>query len=388
MRDLFKYLSKRFLRIILRFFYIFPIKQNKVFFMCDMGKHYACNPKYIFLELGKNHGLEIIWAFQTPKDYRNYDELKYAKLVSKRNFLSFFFHLLTAKVIVYNCGGFSYCPIRKKQFLIETWHGGGAYKKCGLSLETKSKFSKKGIMLAMQDVKLFLATSTLAEKKFINECMGYSGAILESGFPRNDIFFIDEEEKNKIKEKIRAKYNFGFKKLVLYAPTFKGNEWDARGLDKEHLIDTKVIKEALNERFGGDWLFLIRGHQYAKDISLVEHDYDVSDYLDMQELLLLVDVLITDYSSSIWDFSITRKPCFLFVPDIKQYESLDRGFLTPISMWPGIVCETNTDISNNIKMFEEKLYQEKIDKIQQEYNSFEKGKAAKIVVQKIKQVVM
>ena len=383
MRDRFKLLIKKILRLVLKIYYIFPVKKNRVFFMSTMGKQYSCNPKYIFENMIKNceigdKELEYIWAFNNPNKFKNIN----AKLICKNNIFVYFYYLLTSKVIVYNCGGFSYAPIRKNQFLVETWHGGGAFKKVGFAIKDKSKASKIGIKMASNDIKLFLSSSEVSSEKLIKDAMNYKGEILNSGLPRNDRLFIEDLEfKNSIKEKIGIKRE---EKLVLYAPTFKGDESKAVSLDgKWEKINPSEIKQILKEKFGGEWVFAVRGHQYNDEIKIEDTDINLSKYEDMQELLIVTDILITDYSSSIWDFAITKRPCFLFTPDLVNYKHKERGFLVPIKKWPGIIAKSNLELKYKISEFDFKEYNNKLNKFFIEMGSYEKGTANDIVIDRI-----
>jgi CDP-glycerol glycerophosphotransferase len=96
----------------------------------------------------------------------------------------------------------------------------------------------------------------------------------------------------------------------------------------------------------------------------------------MQELLCAADVLITDYSSCMWDFSLTFRPCFIFAPDIKKYRD-NRGFYTPIEEWPFPVAETNEQLAYNILNFNEEKYRNDVKQHHVNLGSFEKGTATK-----------
>lgn len=377
MKDISKYVLKLIMRFFLKIYWILPIKTNNIFFMSNMGKHYSCNPKYIYEYLlndlrFKNY--KLIWCFKGPKDFTFLKYKKNTILINKKNIIKYFYYLLTSKVIVYNCGGFSYAPIRKGQVLIETWHGGGAFKKVGISYKNKSKASKKGIMLASKDITFFLSTSFLNTKEFIKKSMNYDGQILNFGYPRNDIFFnYDNKKIDLLKNKLKISLDY---KIILYAPTFKGEENHAVNINNDYeLIDPKLVKKALSTKFGGKWLFLVRGHQYSNDIEIDGSDLDLSLYEDMQELLLISDVLITDYSSSIWDYSLLKRPCFLFAPDLNEYENEERGFLTPITTWPGIVVQNNNQLTEEIIKFCENEYIRKINRYLLNSESYEKGNA-------------
>ncbi len=376
-RDNFKLYFKYVMRFFLKIFWIFPIRKNTVFLMANMGKGYLCNPKYIYKSMisdSKFLNYQYIWCFNEPNkiDRENFNEN--TQIIGKRNYFKFFYYLLTSEIIIYNCGGFSYAPIRKKQFLIETWHGGGAFKKVGLSVDKKSNSSKKGIELAMKDVKLFLSTCEMATNKLIREAMGYHGPVLNSGFPRNDILFENNQDYiYEIKDKLNLKRD---EKVIIYAPTFRGDENHAKGFnDKYEIINPNLIKETLSKKFGGVWKFYVRGHQYAQNILLDGADGDLSQYPDMQELLLISDVLITDYSSSIWDYSITNKMSFLYVPDLNEYDTLERGFLTPFVKWPGIKVISNSDFVEKINTYSKESQISKNESFMKWCNGYENGTA-------------
>lgn len=380
LKDTFKYILKICMRICLRVFYIFPINNKKIFFMSTMGKSYSCNPKYIYKRMvfdNRFKDFQIYWAFKNPSLWVHSLDKK-TKTIKKSNILAYFYHLLTSKVIIYNCGGFSYAPIRKKQVLIETWHG-SPFKGGALANEKKSSASKKGILLADKDIKLYLSQSKFQTDILIRMAHGYSGEILECGCPRDDVFFGDNAKRI---EKLRNK--FGIKEddhVVIYAPTFKGTEDSAINLDKRYeIINPELVKKSLSNRFKGNWLFATRGHQYSGDLVLDGADLDWSDYPDMQELLLIADVLITDYSSSMWDFSLTGKPCLLYVPDLEEYKNNDRGFLIPFDIWPGLPCKNNNELAENIEQFDENIYKTHVHNFMEKAVSYEKGTASSQVL--------
>lgn len=380
-RDKAKLYTKYVMRIILKFFWFFPIKQRTIFFMANMGKGYLCNPKYIFKSMINSpefNEYKFVWCFQDPSlvDHTDFD--KRTTIIKKKNYLAYFYYLLSSGIVIYNCGGFSYAPIRKKQLLIETWHGGGAFKKVGLVVDNKSISSKRGIQLAMKDVKIFLSSCELATNALIREAMGYEGCVLNSGFPRNDILFHDNTT---LKQSIRKRLHVdNDNNIILYAPTFRGDEKHAVEFNtKAETINPVMIKDAFTKKYGGKWTFYTRGHLYSNDIVLSGADGDWSKYPDMQELLLIADVLITDYSSSIWDFAITGKKSFLFVPDLDEYENNERGFLTPFDKWPGIKVTSNIDFVEKILNFSDKELEIKANLFMVDCVSYEKGNACKII---------
>ena len=112
---------------------------------------------------------------------------------------------------------------------------------------------------------------------------------------------------------------------------------------------------------------------------------DVTDYPDMQELLCAADMLITDYSSCMWDFALLERPCLLYVPDLQQYVDA-RGFFTPIEDWPGLVCETADALYEAARTLDEAHCAQKAREHLQKLGSYESGHAAEQAAERILQV--
>ena len=126
--------------------------------------------------------------------------------------------------------------------------------------------------------------------------------------------------------------------------------------------------------FGKDAVFLFRCHHLSSERTADARIIDVTEYPDMQGLLLISDMLITDYSSSIWDFSFTGRPCFLFVPDLDKYSSY-RGLDTDIHNWGFPVCTDNSSLSNAIRDFDSERFNCAMDRHHSDLGSFEEGNA-------------
>lgn len=385
MKDTAKLVLKYLMRFTLKVFWLFPVRKRTVFFMANMGKGYLCNPKYIYESMKNDDrfkAFHYIWCFKDPDAQDRNKFSNNTTLVKKDNLFVYFYYLLTSEIIVYNCGGFSYAPIRKKQLLIETGHGGGLWKRNGFLEKNKSSSSKKGLLLADKDIKLWLSSDEKHSEMYIRQAMGYSGEILDSGYPRSDILFKDNTKLiSEVRKKLRITED---SHVVLYAPTFKGREDQAVSISSgSEIISVEKVKNVLSERFGGDWIFVTRGHQYSQDVSIDEIDADWTSYPDMQELLLVADVLITDYSSSIWDFSILKKPCFLYVPDLSYYETHDRGFYIPISKWPALIVQNNDEWERTIRSYDREQYIARVENYLTFMGSFENGHACEKVLTEV-----
>lgn len=369
-------------RAILKIFYIFPVKKNKVMFSSFSGRSQSCNPKRIYLELKRRYGdkLEYIWDL-------NEDDGSGVKR-AKHNSLKYIYHILTSKVIVFNFGVGATWPLRKKQICINTWHGSGAYKQVGLSTAAHrlEKDDERVLCYDARNTTYYISgcrkfTEVMEKSKLIER-----EKFLEIGTPRNDII-INGAEKDEL-DKIRARIGLApDKKLVLYAPTYRGKYGDAQSPDTT--IDPEMILDSLSRRFKGEWVFAYRCHYLiGKQFKGMSEKYiDLSSYDDMQELLLVADALITDYSSCIWDYSFLNRPCFLYCYDLAQYTD-EWDFYVPIERWGFPVAETLDELREKILSFDQAEFENNMRRHHEELGSFENGTATEkicdLIAEKLK----
>ena len=114
--------------------------------------------------------------------------------------------------------------------------------------------------------------------------------------------------------------------------------------------------------------------------------FDVTNYPDMQELLCAADILITDYSSCMWDFSLMYKPCFIYATDIEQYTQ-ERDFYTPMSEWPFPIATNTDELINNILNFNQEEYVQKVKQHHKALGSFEDGHASERILKILETIV-
>jgi CDP-glycerol glycerophosphotransferase len=358
---------------------IFPIKNKKIVILNYYGKGYGDNAKYIVEEILKqNLDLEIIWLVNRNFEYQFPKEVG---KVYKNSFLAIY-HMATAKIWIDNCRKNTFIKKRKNQFYIQTWHGGIALKK--IEKDAENSLNRRYLIDAKYDSKianLFLSNSSICTKMF-RESFWYDGDILECGSPRCDILF---QKNNKTREKILNYYNLDFHtKILLYAPTFRKD----LSLD-EYDINFQILLPILKEKFGGKWVIMLRLHPNLKGSSLevdLESLINVTNFDDMYELLAASDILITDYSSTMFEFSITKRPVFLYASDLSEYNS-DRGFYFDIYNLPYPLAIDNDDLVDNIKKFEAFEYQKKLDAFFREVDLKENGQASEKVVKVIKSII-
>lgn len=367
----------RTLRVFMRIFYVFPVKRNRINFSVNRGKSISCNPKYIYEYMKENFPGEYEYIWECETDNVNMGE---DTKVVKPGSIKSLYYLMTSKVIIRNDGLGSYIPKRNSQFFINTWHGGGAYKRVGAEVGEENKTEVIIQKMCGEQTDMFVSSSKAFSKVMAGSKSIHADRFFEVGMPRND-FLIRGTEAD-IRGKVLKYFNLsGEKKLVLFAPTYRGTEADA-SFDAE--IDIEKCLNALERRFGGKWVFLMRKHHFVKSVQN-QGCIDASGYPDMQELLYSVDAFITDYSSSIWDYSLTFKPGFLFVPDLSQYTS-ERNFYTDPETWAFPLAQTNEELETLICSYDEEQNSNKIKAHHQLLESKETGCATKILVEKINKI--
>lgn len=363
------------------------IQNNKIMFM-TFQNDYACNPKYIAEEIiRQNLPFDLVWVVKNEKKVKEHFPNN-IRLV-KRNSYNFYKEAMTAKVWIDNAINFFYeeVPKRKSQILINTWHGSMGLKRVGKD----DNKNKKWVRMAERcDIDTdYCVSDSEFESEVYRETYWPTVEILNYGHPRNDIFIKTEKDfQQSVKEKV-CKY-FEIKttcKIALYAPTFR----DAHNVDCYDL-DYDMLHDSLIKRFGGEWVILVRHHfklQNSKSATESIKNANVlraTDYDDMQELMLVADIGITDYSSWICDFVLTGKPGFIFATDLEEYNN-ERGLYYPLEETPFPIAKNNERMEENILNFDDNKYEKMRLDFLEKRGCWENGDAALKTVEKIKDII-
>lgn len=357
---------------------LLPKDQKKAFCQSFIGRGFSDNPKPIAQELLRR-GWKVYWAVKGETEAASLPEgIHPVKIGSAAEA----FHRGTAGLWVDNCRKWGRLFKRKNQFYVQTWHGFPLKRIEGDAVEA---LDPEYVATAKMDSRL--ADLFLSDSRFLTDiyrrAFWYDGEILECGFPRNDILFGEHPE---LTEKVRK--TLGVKpeqKLLLYAPTYRKD----KGLSV-YDVDYEKCVRALERRFGGEWLILARLHPNVADkASELKLDpryvKNASDYPDIQELYLASGALLTDYSSSMFDFMNTGKPCFLYVNDVAAYAN-DRNFTFDLTRLPFSLAENNTELEQNILAFQEEQQAEKVQRFRQEFGMVENtGDAARKTIDYVEQ---
>ena len=356
---------------------LFPIT-NKAVFMSFYGKSYSDNPKAIYEQMiRENIEMEYVWLMNDSNV-----QIAGATVIKTPSFHALF-HLATAKLWVDTSRTSAWVVKRKGQYYVQTWHAGITMKK--VEQDASEKLSEdyiKGAKHDSQMADLFISGSKWNSDNY-RKSFWYKGEILESGLPRSDIFF---EKNRETLKKIKSKYQIQpDQKIALYAPTFRVD-----GQTECYNIAFLSVLRALERRWGGTWCVLVKLHPNVQakrgSIQYQQNVKDASVNSDINELLTACEVLITDYSSCMFDALNLGKKVFLYAADIETYYQ-DRGTYFTFQELPFPLAQSNHELIESIITFDEDEYREKISSFKDAYKIFDDGHASERVANQIRGIL-
>lgn len=369
-----KYLFKRLFCFFINKFC--KVKRNKIVLSNIQGHQYACNIKYLGNELLKNENLDIVYLYYSNTDKtllpNNFRLAKYGSLKS-------LYELSTSRAWLFNSHPFIYQMGLIKSndtIFFQTFHGSMGIKK--IEADAQQTYQDLGwYKWQYKSASTFdyMFVDSEFEKNIFKSAFWGFGKTLKIGKARDCIFYKNPEAYiNKVKEY----YNIPKEnKIVLYAPTWRSDKRCSC-----YNIDIKLLKKSLNRRFGSEWTVLIRAHSHMK-INTFNALYDENqvinavDYPDMQELLVAADVLISDYSSCIPEYTILKKPSFIYATDIEKYEN---GFYYPLSTLPTPIATDNGELAENILNFDNDKFVARCNEFLQEMGHEDDENSCKRIV--------
>lgn len=254
------------------------------------------------------------------------------------------------------------CNKREETTVIQLWHGGGAFKCFGYDTKNDIPSYYKGNIYKNYNI------VTVSSKKcieYFSSAMNLDKSIfMPIGISRTDDYFSKvylEQCKHKFN---RLQKNAQNKKTILWAPTFRGNA------DKPYVVGEEAIKN-LQKYLGDEWIILIKYHPHVKK--------ETNCFLSTEELLPVIDLLITDYSSIIFDYSIFNKPAVFYAPDLKDYNK-KRGFYLDYETLPGPIVQDAEDLETAVRNEYDNFDEDRMKRFYIEYMELCDGNATKRIL--------
>ena len=360
-----------------------PVDPHRIAIMTNTCT-YTCNPKYIYEEIRRrNLPYDIVWIIDDKRKKKDYPkDVRTVRLYTDACTRAVY----GSKIWLDNGIAFStYFEKKPGQLHLQTMHGSLGIKRLDNAVAARNQRGRSGQQIVRRESTLTDAvfTNSAFEEGVFRQVFWKDTPMLRLGHARTDVLFRTKEEDEgfirEIRERLEKQYGIpADKKIVLYAPTHR------RGMKLEDLItDYERLNRAFSERFGGEFVTLIRFHSRTKDIAFradrIPGVYDVSRYPDIQELMLAADAGITDYSSWIFDYVLTRKPGFLYATDQDNYEN-KTGLCYPLTETPFPVSADFETLLSQIASFRQEPFEERVEAFLNEKESVDDGHSAERIV--------
>lgn len=370
---------------------IWPIQKNIIIFESNMGRNYTGNPRCIYEEM-VSRGLDKKYRCYIMLDDVNTD-IPGNAIKLKRTRVRYFFIMGLAGIWVCDSRQPKYIMKRKNVHYIQTWHG-TPLKKLALDMESVNMAGETDIEKYRQNFYEntrtwdYLISQNNYSTEIFKRAFAFDKTMLEIGYPRNDILFRgnNSESITELKNKMGLPLD---KKIVLYAPTWRDNEYYAKGAYK---FNNAMDFDLLREKLGDEYVCIVKYHYLVRenlDWSAYEgfvYKFDMCE--DIAELYLVSDMLITDYSSVMFDYSILKRPMLFFTYDLEEYKDNLRGFYFDfLAEAPGPITRTTQELVDSILTYNSEEFKVKYEAFHNKYNHADDGKASGKVVDLITDLI-
>jgi CDP-glycerol glycerophosphotransferase len=356
------------------------LKDNWVFCESFFGKNYSDSPKYVYEYLQKNYPgkYKFVWVIDNKRT-----KIPYKHTKVKRFSIRYCYYLARCKYYIFNSRQPVWIKKRPGNVFLQTWHG-TPLKRLVFDLEDINSATPRYKKETYKQSRLwdYLIAANKYSSDIFRRCFIYDKTMLETGYPRNDIMHWDNKEEiaGRIRDRLGIPKD---KKTILYAPTWRDDEYYTKGQYKFTLkLDLRLMKEKL----GDEYVILLRTHYFIADsidvTGLEGFAVNVCKYDDISELYLISDYLITDYSSVFFDYANLKRPMLFYTYDLEKYRDVLRGFYIDIEEeLPGPLLFTTEEIIdaiNNMDKIVEK-YKDKYDVFYEKFCAWEDGHASQKV---------
>ncbi|MBV5112598.1 CDP-glycerol glycerophosphotransferase family protein [Bacillus altitudinis] len=360
-------------QILYQLFCILPVKQNKITFASDSRTDLSGNFEFVYQELlNRDETFDFQFflkeSINTKKSIAEYVQMAYHFATSRQILIDDFYPIIYP------------LKIRKNADLVQLWHAVGAFKTFGYSRIGLPGGPSPTSKNHRNYTKVIVSSDHI--RKHYAEGFGVDiENVIATGVPRTDFFF-DEAKKAEVRSSLYEEYPFlKGKKVILFAPTFRGN-----GQQSAHYPFEVLNYDQLYQELNSEYIFLFKIHPFVKNqinipYQYSEFFYDFSDFREINELLLIADVLITDYSSVCFEFALLQKPMIFFSYDVDEYIRTRDFYYEYFSFIPGPLARTCRELVSIVKNNQYEF--EKLDSFVQYFFDELDGQSSKRVVDAI-----
>lgn len=371
--------------------YLIPVDKKMIIFQSSNGRNYTGNPRYVYEEMvrqGLDQEYECIWFFFDT----NIKVPGRCKKI-RNNYFSYFWYLMRAGIWLFDSRQLSYMRKKKSVTYIQTWHG-TPLKKLALDMDRMDMGGSTDIENYHQQFRKtcrdwdYLVSQNKFSTEIFKSCFAFNDRpILQIGYPRNDVLINDNypDKIREYKEKLGLPLD---KKVILYAPTWRDNEYSEKG---KYKFASKLDFDKVRKELADDYVFIVKYHYLVSDqIDWTPYKgfvYTFDETKDIAWLYLVSDMLITDYSSVMFDYSLLERPMLFFAYDLEDYKENLRGFYFDfVNDIPGPISKDTDQLIRDIKEYNTNNWKEKYKIYHDKFNSIDDGHASQKIIDVIKKV--
>ena len=363
---------------------ILPVNAHRIVLSSSVAKSYSGNPKALYEELvreGLDKEYQCVWFYEkhTFDIPGRHIQVKYGRL-------KYLFYMATAKFLIFDARQPEFLRKRSKSIYLQTWHG-TPLKKLALDMDTVFMAGETDIESYKESFRKNASTwdYLISQNPFSTEtfrrAFDFNKEMLETGYPRNDSLFRhnNPDDIKEIKNKLGIDEN---KRVMLYAPTWRDDT--SFGLGRYRYTAALDI-DAMKEAFSDEYILIIKHHYLVEDNT----DWSVYDgfvrvfdqSVDIAQMYLIADILITDYSSVMFDYSILKRPMYFYCYDLEKYKDVLRGFYFDFeNNAPGPISLSTAELILDIKHEEHEAYTDKYAEFVSAYNPWDNVNSSKNVL--------
>jgi len=354
-----------------------PIEKKKIVFVEVRASEISDNFRYIYDELKQSYDLNISEHFLGTSFVSRRENInRTKKMIRDISTASYIFLNESTNVL-------SFLPMRKETVVTQLWHACGAFKKFGMSTADLI-FGDDRKTLEKYPYHKNYTYATVSSPEIVwayEEAMGYEnkkGVVVPVGISRTDYFFKDEV-RNKAYEKLYELFQEAKgKKVILYAPTFRGRVANAKSPE---LLDVELFKKNFQE----DYVLVFKHHPFVKTPPEIPNSCksfakDLTKTMAIEELLCVSDICISDYSSLVFEYSLFSKPMIFFAYDLDEYYDW-RGFYYDFKDFvPGPIYEDNQSMVEYIRDIDNKFDTKVVSDFREKFMSSCDGKSTERIM--------